>query len=95
MTKRELINISAEKSSLTQDESKELLDATIDVIEGYLTTKKSLTIPHFGTFDVRKSKEHRFFNIIKDKIMMAPQKYSIFFHISSEYKDQLQQKYQS
>ncbi|MCW8837619.1 MAG: HU family DNA-binding protein [Thiovulaceae bacterium] len=95
MTKKELINVAAEKSSLTQTESKELLDATIDVIEGYLSRKKSLTIPHFGTFDIRKSKEHRFFNLAKSKIMMAPQKYSIFFHISSEYKDKLQQKYQS
>lgn len=95
MTKRELIKISADKSSLTQTQSKELLDATIDVIEGYLTTKKSLTIPHFGTFDVRKSKGHFFYNLIKSSIMMAPPKYSIFFHISSEYKDKLQKKYQS
>jgi len=95
MTKKELINISAEKASLTQVESKELLDATINVLEAHLSTKNSLTIPHFGTFDVRKSKEHRFFNLAKEKIMMAPQKYSIFFHISSEYKDKLQQKYQS
>ena len=95
MTKNELINISAEKLSITQVESKELLDATINVLEGYLSTKRSITIPHFGTFDVRKSKEHRFFNIAKAKIMMAPQKYSIFFHISTEYKDKLQKKFQS
>lgn len=95
MTKQELINIAAEKSSLTQAESKELFDATINVLEGYLITKNSVTIPHFGTFDVSKSKEHRFFNIAKDKIMMAPQKYSIYFHISAEYKDKLQKKYQS
>ncbi|WP_373070437.1 HU family DNA-binding protein [Sulfurimonas sp.] len=95
MTKKELINIAAEKSSLTHAESKVLLDSTINVIENHLSTKSSLTIPHFGTFDVRKSKEHRFFNIVKETIMMAPQKYSIFFHISSEYKDQLQKKYQS
>ena len=95
MTKNELINIAAKKSSHTQAESKELLEATISVLEGYLSTKSSITIPHFGTFDVRKSKEHRFFNIIKAKIMMAPQKYSIFFHISAEYKDKLQKKFQS
>lgn len=95
MTKQELINMAAEKSSLTQAESRELLDTTIDVLEEYLTTKNSLTIPHFGTFDVRKSKEHRFFNIAKSKISTAPQKYSIFFHISAEYKDKLLKKYQS
>lgn len=95
MTKHELIKISAEKSSLTQAQSKELLDATINVLEGHLSTKSSITIPHFGTFDVRKSKEHRFFNLAKAKIMMAPQKYSIYFHISAQYKDKLQQKFQS
>lgn len=95
MTKNELINITAEKSSLTQAESKELLDATMNVLEGYLSTKSSVTIPHFGTFDVRKSKAHRFFNIVKAKIMMAPQKYSIYFHISAQYKDKLQKKFQS
>lgn len=95
MTKNELINIAAEKSSHTQAESKELLDATINVLEGYLTTKSSITIPHFGTFDVRKSKGHRFFNIVKAKIMMAPEKYSVYFHISAEYKDKLQKKFQS
>ena len=95
MTKKELINIAAKKSSLTQVESKELLDTTINVLEDYLSAKKSITIPHFGTFDVRKSKEHRFFNIAKAKIMMAPQKYSIYFHISSQYKDKLLKKYQA
>ena len=95
MTKKELINSAAEKSSLTQAQSKDILDATINILEGYLSTKNSINIPHFGTFDVRKSKEHRFFNIAKAKIMMAPQKYSIFFHISAEYKDKLQQKFQS
>jgi len=95
MTKKELINLAAEKSSLTQTQSKELLDATVYVLEDYLSTKGSVTIPHFGTFDVRKSKEHRFFNIAKAKIMMAPQKYSIFFHISAEYKEKLQKKHES
>jgi nucleoid DNA-binding protein len=93
MTKTELINTAALKSSITQAESKELLDATLGVLEGYFVSKNSITIPHFGTFEVRKKEEHRFYNIAKSKIMMTPEKYSIYFNISSEYKDKLQKKF--
>ena len=95
MTKQDLAEITAQKCGLKVSESKELMDATFNVLEGYLSVEQGVTIPHFGTFDVRMRKGHRFFNFIRAKIMFAPRKLSIFFHPSKEYKEKIQQKLQA
>lgn len=92
MTKQDLANVTAQKVGLNQAESKVLMDATLTVLAASLTLQKSITIPHFGTFDVRIRKGHKFFNLIKSKIMFAPQKYSIFFHPSSDDKEKIHEK---
>lgn len=93
MTKQELILKTSQKSGLSQTESKQLMDATFDVLAGFLSVQKSITIPHFGTFDVRVRKGHRFYNLILSKIAFAPKKFSIFFHPSQEYKETMHQKF--
>ena len=95
MTKQELSIITAEKSGLNHTESKELMNATFTVLAGYLSVQKSVSVPHFGTFDVHVRKGHKFFNLFLSKVMFAPKKYSIFFHPSKEYKEKIQQKLQS
>ena len=92
MTKQDLAELTAEKSGLKPSESKDLMDATFNVLTGYLSVEHGVTIPHFGTFDVRMRKGHRFFNFIRAKIMFAPRKFSIFFHPSKEYKEKIHQK---
>jgi len=91
MTKQNMILKAAQKSGLSQSESKVLLDATFNVLVNYLSDKKSVTIPHFGTFNVHVRKGHRFFNIFRAKIMHTPQKYAISFHPSKEYKETIQE----
>ena len=92
MTKKSLAAITARKSGLTQHESKVLMDATFNVLVGYLSVEKKVTIPHFGTFDVHLRKKHRFFNLIRSVVMMAPKKYSVLFHPSQEYKEKMLKK---
>jgi len=91
MTKENMVAKTAEKAGLTQSESKVLLDATFNVLADYLSVKKSVSIPHFGTFDVRIRRGHKFFNIFRAQIMKAPQKYTISFQPSKEYKEKIQQ----
>ncbi len=92
MTKQELALKTSEKTGLNQTESKQLMDATFSVLAGFLSVQKSVTIPHFGTFDVRVRKGHRFYNLILSKIAFAPKKFSIYFHPSLEYKEKMLQK---
>jgi len=92
MTKKELADITAKKTGLNQTESKKLMDATFEVLAGYLSVQKDVTIPHFGTFDVHVRKRHKFYNMLLSKVMFAPKKYSIFFHPSKEYKEKMHQK---
>lgn len=91
MTKQNMIAKTAQKSGVTQADSKVLLDATFNVLIDYLSVKKSVSIPHFGTFDVHVRKGHRFFNIFRSKVMRTPQKYAISFHPSKEYKEKVQE----
>ncbi len=91
MTKRNLAELTAQKTGLSENESTQLMNATFSVLAGYLSVEKGITIPHFGTFDVRVRRGHRFFNFFRSKIMMTPKKYSIFFHPSREYKEMIRQ----
>lgn len=95
MTKKELAVATAKKLGLNQSESKELMDATFNVLTGYLSIEKSVTIPHFGSFSVHKRRGHRFFNIMRSAVMMSPHKHAISFHPSKEYKESMQQEVQS
>ena len=65
MTKQELSLITAKKTGLNHAESKELMNATFTVLAGYLSVQKSVTVPHFGTFDVHVRRGHKFFNMLK------------------------------
>ena len=89
MTKQNMILKTAQKSGLSQADSKILLDATFNVLVEYLSVRKSVTIPHFGTFEVKVRKGHYFFNIVRSIVMRTPRKYTLSFHPSKEYKERV------
>jgi nucleoid DNA-binding protein len=92
MNKQELIVETASRCSLTQRESKELMDATFDVLAGILSKEDSLTIQNFGTFGVHLRKSHRFFNPFRSVMMLAPKKLAVAFHPSKSFNDRVNEK---
>ena len=63
MNKRQLIAASARRSRLTQGETREALEAILEVIAGALAEGDHVTISGFGRFDLQQyagRKLHRF-----------------------------------
>lgn len=54
MNKGELIDSIAKQTGLTKADSSRALDATLDAIQGTLSTGEKVSIPGFGTFDTAK-----------------------------------------
>lgn len=92
MNKHELAVETAKRCSLTQSESKVLMDATLDVLAGVLSKEDSLTIQNFGTFGVHLRKSHLFFNPFRSVMMKAPKKLAVSFHPSKSFNDRVNAK---
>lgn len=56
MTKADLIDKIAEKSSLTKADSERALNAFLETVEGTLVSEGKLTLTGFGTFKVDQRK---------------------------------------
>ena len=54
MNKGELIDSIAKQTGLTKADSSRALDATLDAIQGTLSTGEKVSIPGFGTFDTAR-----------------------------------------
>jgi DNA-binding protein HU-beta len=92
MNKKEMIKQLSEKLSITQSETKKLLDATFDTLAGLLAKGDSFNAQGFGTFSVTELEKRKGFNPLINKWMMLPPKLKPRFKASETLKDRVNKK---
>lgn len=92
MNKKEMIKHLSEKLSMTQAETKILLDSTFDAMAELLAKGNSFNIQGFGTFSVTQLEKRKGFNPLINKWMMLPRKLKPRFKASDSLKERVNQK---
>ena len=87
MNKKEMVAYLAKKLYLTQDETRNLLDSTFDVLAEILAKGKSFNVHGFGTFYVTKMEKRKGFNPLINKWMMLPPKLKPKFKTGESLKE--------
>ena len=62
MNKKEMIKILSEKMGIKQTETKELMDATFEVLTDLLAKGESFNVQNFGTFSVTELDKRKGYN---------------------------------
>jgi len=78
----------AERMSISQTETKELVQQSLEVIVKSLNSGDKFTIPHLGTFGTKVKDSHRSYNPHYEKFMLLPKKRIITYAPSSSIKDE-------
>ena len=92
MNKKEMIKILSEKMDITQSETKELMDATFDVLSDLLAKGFSFNVQNFGTFSVSQLDKRKGYNPLLNKWMMLPPKLKPRFKASDALKERVNKK---
>ncbi len=90
MNKQEFIARIAEKTNLTKKDSKEALDAVLEIVEEELVKGEKVQLVGFGTFEVRTRKERKGRNPKNPSMeMIIPASKSPVFKAGKNLKDKV------
>ena len=77
---------------IKQTETKELMDATFEVLTDLLAKGESFNVQNFGTFSVTELDKRKGYNPLLDKWMMLPPKLKPRFKASDALKERVNKK---
>ncbi|MDL2212062.1 HU family DNA-binding protein [Erysipelotrichaceae bacterium OttesenSCG-928-M19] len=89
MNKTELVAYVAEKSNLSKKDAQVAVEAVIDGISSSLKKGDKVSIPGFGSFDVRERAARKGVNPATGKPMDIPASKSVGFKVGKQLKDSL------
>jgi DNA-binding protein HU-beta len=89
MQKTEFIKAVAERTGSSQKETKQIIDAALDIITETLADGKKVTLTGFGTFEVRERQEREGVNPQTRKKITIPATKTPGFSASSTLKEEV------
>jgi DNA-binding protein HU-beta len=89
MQKTEFIKAVAERTGISQKETKQIIDAALDVITQTLAGGKKVTLTGFGTFEVRERQEREGVNPQTREKIVIPATKTPGFSASSTLKEEI------
>ncbi len=89
MQKTEFIRAVAERTHKSQKETKEIIDAALDVITEALSQGKKVTLTSFGTFEVRDRQQREGVNPQTGEKIIIPATKTPGFSASSTLKERV------
>ena len=89
MNKTELIAFVAEQAGLSKKDAQAAVDAVVDGIAVSLKKGKKVSLPGFGSFDVRKRAARKGVNPATGKPMDIAASKSVGFKVGKQLKDSL------
>ncbi|MCH3993516.1 HU family DNA-binding protein [Prevotella cerevisiae] len=89
MNTKEMIAVLAEKSGFTQENTRTLLRTVVDTLTEEVSEGRTVIIPGFGTFEVKKRLERIIVNPTTKQRMLVPPKLILNFRPSATIKEQL------
>ena len=89
MNKTELIAFVAEQTGLSKKDAQAAVEAVVDGIAGSLKKGKKVSLPGFGSFDVRKRAARKGVNPATGKPMDIAASKSVGFKVGKQLKDSL------
>lgn len=92
MTNKELISGISEQTGMTKKSVGEMLQSTIDIILKQLIEGKQVSIPEFGTFEMRQKNERVSVHPITKERTIVPAKRQISFKQSPSLKEKINQR---
>ena len=87
--KFEIIRDVAQKTGLTQQESKSCVEAFLEVIKKILTDENRIEIRNFGVFDVKMTKPRTARDIKREKPIKIPARKKAVFKVSKIFLKEL------
>lgn len=91
MNNKELQVALASKLGISQSETEELLQATINALIEKLSENKSVSIHGFGSFEVREKNERITVNPLTKERSIVPAKKALAFKSSTVYKEKIKE----
>ena len=85
MTKKELIEITANQAGKNVNETTEIVDALIETIKSQVMVGKPITIRGFGTFELKKMASRKGRNIKTGEEVIVPERMVPFFKVSKNF----------
>ena len=86
MTEAEFLELYKKKRKLKNiKEAKEKLELFWDVIFTGIALEKKVTVKDFGTFEVKKLKSRKIYNIHKNSLYMTKERTALKFRVKNEF----------
>lgn len=89
MNNKDFINALASKTNLSAKSTQKAVTAFINEIANRLDDESSITIPSFGTFEIKKKMERVVVNPTTKQRILTPPKLALAFKPSNILKDKL------
>jgi len=89
MNNKEFIAELSQRLGYTQDDSQRLVRTAIDAMGSYFQEGASVTLPNFGTFEVKKRLERVMINPTTQQRMLVPPKLVLSFKPVAAIKEKL------
>jgi DNA-binding protein HU-beta/integration host factor subunit alpha len=89
MNNKEFIAELSQRLGYTQDDSQRLVRTAIDAMGSYFQEGSSVTLPNFGTFEVKKRLERVMINPTTQQRMLVPPKLVLSFKPVAAIKEKL------
>lgn len=91
MNNKEFIAELSIRSGYTAKDVSDLLASSLAVMTRHFQEEDNVTIPGFGTFEVKKKKERISFHPLTKQQMLVPPKLVLTFKASASFKDKFKQ----
>lgn len=91
MNNKEFISALSTRCDLAAKETRSLVDALVHVLADSLEDGDALSVPSFGTFEVKKKKERIIVNPSTKQRQLVPPKLVLAFKPSATLKDKINQ----
>jgi nucleoid DNA-binding protein len=75
-----------------QNETKALLDTTLDVLKKNLGKNRGFILQNFGSFNIKKRERRKGFNPLKNSYIILPPKMVLVFKPSSALKEKVKSR---
>ncbi len=89
MNNKDFITTLSQRLGYSPDETQRMVDIVIETMSDHFQEDDSVTIPNFGTFEVKKKMERIMVNPATGQRMLVPPKLVLNFKPNASWKDRI------
>lgn len=90
MTKKEIVRLVSDRLKFNQQQTKEAVQATFDVIIDVLAEKKKIELRNFGVFKVKRRAPRTARNPVTNETVDVPERFVVVFKPGKEMEKKVQ-----